>query len=142
MDGFGKFEDVYHAYRAMDEFCKAQENGCDDCRYGLISEMSDVPCCFFWILENVFDKKAELPNEASSSSSSAVAQIEHDNPLIKRIMGSFTDLLDLEFGRKPGESLSDFQHRRVETLRKADVVVGDLEERFSNTRRIHHENDD
>ena len=129
MDGFGKFRDVYHAYSAMNQFCDSLENGCDECRYALISEMSDVPCCFFWILENVMGKKAEPLLDNVKTNADSLSKI--GEALTNRILTSFGALMDLESGRKPGESISDYQMRKANTLRTADKVVGDIENKLT-----------
>ena len=139
MDGFGKFRDVYHAYGVMEQFCNSLENGCDECRYALISEMSDVPCCFFWIMENVLDRKVEPPKDSNLSETEMLAR--KGDSLTERVMASLNALMDLESGRKPNESLSDFQKRRTETMRRADSVVGDIEEQFHGGKN-HYEDDD
>lgn len=139
MDKFGKFDDVYQAYGAMEEFCNSLEHCCDDCRYALISEMSDVPCCFFWIMENVLDNKAEPPKESSFSTAEMLSR--KGDSLTERIMASFNALMDLESGRKPGESLQDFQRRRAETMQRADSVVGDMENHFNGGYKNYEDDD-
>ena len=125
MDCFGNFKDVYHAYAAMDKFCNSCEHGCDDCKYALISEMSDVPCCFFWIMENCFNKQVEKQDTDQRAD-----LMETGKEFVNKILGSFQDLMDLEAGRKSFENLSQYERRKADVMTRADGLVGEIEQRF------------
>ena len=124
MKRFGSFEDVYKAFKAYDEYCDNQGIECERCRYDLLSEITGIPCSFFWTLDNCFNEKQEEKKE-----SGGFLKIDSNDVLLKKkILKAFHGMMDVMAGKKPSEGISEFSKRKCEALVSADELIGELED--------------
>lgn len=129
MNSLGKFEDAFKAYESMNSYCSSLEDGCESCKYSLLNEMTDIPCCMFWMADHCFDEKAVKPTPAAMASKAkkdAVTVLPVQ--MVKRVMTALEGMIELSTGRKSGESEVEYKVRQTNTAANADATLGELED--------------
>ena len=129
MNGLGKFEDAFKAYESMSNYCNSLEDSCDSCKYSLLNEMTDIPCCMFWMADHCFDSKpAKAVPMVMASNSQKNATTVLPVQMVKKVMAALEGMIELIAGRKSGESEVEYKVRKTNTAASADATLGELED--------------
>lgn len=89
---------------------------CEACPYYMESDLRDVCCGILYILDKVETVLSQEP-EAKKSGKSDLCEL----------LGMMRKLLDLNLGRQPHESQTEFQERKYDVLNAADEMLGRFE---------------
>lgn len=128
MSKFGNQESVYSAYATMRKWC--ENTGCQKCPYDVMSDLTDVPCCLFWVSEHCVSAAPPQPIVNNNTKEADFMSCSLPGKVIKALH----DLIDLQTGRRKGESDNEYRWRLADVINNADMVLGEVEEKF-NTRR-------
>lgn len=97
------------------EFCNC--HSCEEnCPYFMESEMRDISCSVLYVLDKVESgMQKEAPVEKSPRAS------------VCTLLDMLKKLIDVQLGRRRGESDAAFQQRKYAVLNAADELVGRVE---------------
>lgn len=110
----------YNRETILDDYKRfCQTHSCEeDCPYYTEEMMRDVNCSALFVLDRVGQLLERSP-EKRQRSKSEIAACDLLNMLRK--------VMDVNYGRKHGESESQFQERKFRVFNEADEMIGDTE---------------
>lgn len=98
-------------------FCNC--HSCDeDCPYAFEEEMRGINCSTLYILDRV---------EHIISESNTKPSRTKDEVTTCKILGVLKRVMDVNLGRRPGESERSYQERKFKVFNEADELIGDTE---------------